>query len=423
MTGSPKRIVLATIGSLGDLHPCLALALALRERGHHPVVATTEVYRSKVCGLGLEFHPMRPEFDAEDPSLLRKVMDMRRGPEFLLRRLILPALRGTYEDLAAVAAAADLLIAGEIVFAAPLVAEKLRIPWVSAILSPFSFYSAEDPPVSPFAPSLEFVTGAGRGVHWAILQAARLATRHWWTPVRRLRRELGLGEGRNPLFDDKFSRDLTLAMFSPVFAASQRDWPAGTAQTGFVYYDSGLDRAALSVEIEAFLAAGEPPIVFTLGSSAVHDPQGFFETSAEAAELLGRRAVLLVGDKPPPRKLSDRVLAAPYAPFSEIFPRAVTIVHQGGVGTTAQGLRAGRPTLIMPCGFDQPDNAARVRRLGAGLTISRGRYTARTAARLLERLLSVPSYAANAAEIGRKLRLEDGAGAACDSIEQLLRLR
>src|SRR5271156_2251300 len=125
MLGRLKRILLATIGSLGDLHPMLALALALRDRGHQPVVASTEVYRAKVEGLGLEFHPLRPQIAAPDPRIMRDLMHMQRGPEFLLCQLILPALKGTYEDLAAVASGTDLLIAGEIVFAAPLVAEKL----------------------------------------------------------------------------------------------------------------------------------------------------------------------------------------------------------------------------------------------------------------------------------------------------------
>jgi UDP:flavonoid glycosyltransferase YjiC (YdhE family) len=420
MIGRSARIVLATIGSLGDLHPCLALALALRERGHIPVVASTEVYRAKVGGLGLEFRPIRPDFDSEDPDLIRKVMDMRRGPEFLLRGLILPALRDTFEDLAAICEGADLLIAGEIVFAAPLVAEKLRMPWVSAILSPFSFLSAHDPVVSPLAPSLGFLTSAGWLVNRAILQSARIGTLSWWAPVRRLRRELGLGAGRNPLFHDKFSDDLTLAMFSRELARPQPDWPAKTVQTGFVYYDSGEAQAGLAPEIVAFLEAGEAPIVFTLGSTAVHDPRGFFEASAEAAGILGRRAVLLTGDNAPRMRLSPDAIAAPYAPFSEIFPRAAAIVHQGGVGTTAQALRSGRPSLIMPCGFDQPDNGARVRRLGAGSTISRKRYGAKTAARALDRLLTLPGYTSNAERIAHRLRSEDGAGAACEAIERLL---
>jgi UDP:flavonoid glycosyltransferase YjiC (YdhE family) len=420
MAPKPKRILLATIGSLGDLHPCIALAQALRERGHRPFLASTEVYRAKVEALGFEFHSLRPDFSAANPALIRNVMHMRRGPEFLLCKLILPALRDTYLDLAAAAKTADLILAGEIVFAAPLVAEALQMPWVAAILSPFSFFSAFDPPVSPMAPALTALRNAGPGVNRAILNVARLATYPWWKPVRRLRRELGLSQGGNALFDDKFSRDLTLALFSPELARPQSDWPPNTVQTGFVYYDQGDGRAGLPPQLSEFLAAGEPPIAFTLGSTAVHDPRGFFEQSAEAARMLGKRAVFLTGDHPPSIGDPAQAIAVPYAPHSELFPRVAAVVHQGGVGTTAQTLRAGRPALIMPCGFDQPDNAARVERLGAGITLSRSRYNARTAARALEKLLGTPNYASTAEAVGRSLLAENGLEAACDAIEKLL---
>jgi rhamnosyltransferase subunit B len=417
---SSKRILLATIGSLGDLHPMLALAIGLRERGHQVSIASTEIYRAKVEALGFAFHAMRPDIPARDPVLMETLMDMRKGPEFLLRRLILSALRDTYTDLVEAARGADLMITGEIVFAAPLVAEKLKMPWVSAMLSPFSFYSAYDPSVSPLAPSLDFLYRAGPRVNRAFLALGRIATNHWWKPVRELRRELGLSAGRNPLFHDKFSRDLTLAMFAPEMARPQPDWPSNTVQTGYVYFDRGEGLSGLAPELTDFLDAGEPPIVFTLGSSAVHDPRGFFEASAQAATLLGRRAVLLMGDNPPLGGLSRDVIAWPYAPFSELFPRAAVVVHQGGSGTTAQALRAGKPALIMPCGFDQPDNGARVQRIGAGLTLSRERYSATTAAKALGRLLGDPIYFEKAARIGEIFRGVDGVGLACDVVESLL---
>jgi rhamnosyltransferase subunit B len=421
MSIPPKRILLATIGSLGDLHPCLALAIGLRKRGHQAVIASTELYRAKVEKLGLEYRPLRPHTGANDPEIMRVLMDMRRGPEFLLRQLILPALPDTYEDLLAAAAGADLMIAGEIVFAAPLVAEKLQLPWVSEILSPFSFYSAYDPPVSPYAPSLAFLYHAGWRVNRAIIQLSRMALRSWWEPVRRLRRELGLKPGGDPLFTDKFSAELILALFSPEIAPPQADWPADTVQPGYVFYDQDEAQSGLPPELEAFLQEGEAPIVFTLGSSAVHDPRGFFfEESVKAAKILGRRAVFLIGQNPPPANLSSSGIAVPYAPFSELFPRAAVVVHQGGSGTTAQALRAGHPTLIMPCGFDQPDNAARVKRIGAGLTISRNRYNAQTAAKTLRRLLTDPSYAENAKRTAHQLEREDGLRGACDAIEKLL---
>jgi rhamnosyltransferase subunit B len=420
MSTPPKRILLATIGSLGDLHPCLALALGLRERGHQAIIASTELYRAKVEGLGFEFHALRPDIGAKDPEIIGVLMDMRRGPAFLLRRMILPAIADTYEDLLAAASSADLIIAGEIVFAAPLVAEKLSLPWVLALLSPFSFYSAYDPPVSPYAPSLAFLYKINRRLNRGFIELSRIALRQWWEPVYSLRRELGLRPGGDPLFQDKFSADLILALISRAIALPQPDWPRNTVQPGYVFYDQDEAQSGLPAELEEFLQAGEAPIVFTLGSTAVHAPQTFFDQSAKAAKILNRRAVFLMGENPPPAEMKGDSIAVPYAPFSELFPRAAVVVHQGGSGTTAQALRAGHPTLIMPCGFDQPDNAARVKRIGAGLTVSRNRYDAQTAAKTLRRLLTDPGYAENAARIARQLEREDGLCGACDAIEQLL---
>jgi rhamnosyltransferase subunit B len=147
-----KRIVIATIGSLGDLHPCLALALELMRRGHQVTVATTPYYKPKVEALGIHFRAIRPDWDPTNPDLIRKCEDLKSSLEVLYRNIILPELKGTYEDLLLAARDADLMIAGEVVYAAPLVAEKLALRWVSAILSPLSFFSSFDPSVTVNAP-------------------------------------------------------------------------------------------------------------------------------------------------------------------------------------------------------------------------------------------------------------------------------
>jgi UDP:flavonoid glycosyltransferase YjiC (YdhE family) len=176
-------------------------------------------------------------------------------------------------------------------------------------------------------------------------------------------------------------------------------------------------------ELVRFLDDGPPPLVFTLGSSAVMDAGRFYEHSAAAAKLLGRRAVLLVGTDTGnrPAALPAGVAAFDYAPFSELFPRAAAIVHQGGVGTTGQAMRAGRPMLVMPYAHDQFDNAGRVARLGIARTISRHRYSPIRAATELRPLLADPRYAQRAAEVGEQVRQEDGVRAACDVLEEFLR--
>jgi len=415
-----KRVVIATIGSLGDLHPCVALALELQRRGHRVTVVSTEFYRARVEELGIGFQAIRPNWDPTDPEMIRQCEDLKRGPEVLFRRWILPELRGTYDDLLSAAADADLMIAGELVFAAPLVAEKLRQRWVSAILSPCSFLSAHDPSVLVNVPGLIQLRKAGWPVYRAALNVCRMATRHWWNPVRRLRRELGLRVDCDPLFRDKFSPDLVLALFSRLLAQPQPDWPAQTVQPGFVYYDRQKEGADSFPELSAFLAKGDSPIVFTLGSTAVHNPGDFYEVSVGAASLLGRRAVLLGVNAAATANLPG-ILALPYAPYSQIFPHAAVIVHQGGSGTTGQALRAGRPALIVPYGWDQPDNGARMQRLGTGLCLARSAYSAGTAASALQRLLEDSRFAARAAEVGSRLREEDGLTLACDAIASILK--
>ncbi|WP_460200010.1 glycosyltransferase [Scytonema sp. NUACC21] len=246
-------------------------------------------------------------------------------------------------------------------------------------------------------------------------------SKSWAEPVHQFRRELGLPAlTGNPFIDDKFSPYLVLALFSPVLAKPQPDWAYNTIMTGFTFYDGSSDKTELMPELKQFLDAGEPPIVFTLGSAAVMSPGNFYLESIKAAKHLNRRAVLLIGKNQPPENLSKDILALSYVPYSQIFPHACAIVHQGGIGTTAQALRAGRPSLVMPYSHDQPDNAARVERLGTARTILRKQYSASRAVKELHELLENPKYAAASTEIGCIVRAENGVRVACDAIEQHL---
>jgi rhamnosyltransferase subunit B len=204
-----------------------------------------------------------------------------------------------------------------------------------------------------------------------------------------------------------------------VLATPQPDWPPEVVTTGFAFYD-GTESQPLPPQLAAFLDSGDPPLVFTLGSAAVNSPGQFYSESLQAAVAVNRRAVLLMGNNPLPQNLPANIFACDYVPYAKIFPRACAIVHQGGIGTTAQALRAGRPTLIMPYSHDQPDNAARVERLGTSRTIQRQHYTATRVARELRELLSNPGYGTKAMQIGQIVQAEQGVTMACDVIEHLL---
>src|SRR6185503_15916918 len=143
-----------------------------------------------------------------------------------------------------------------------------------------------------------------------------------------------------------------------------------------------------------------PPIVFTLGSSAVWVARDFFHESIEAAKHLGRRAVLLIGDERNlPEALPEGIIAVDYAPYQSILPRACAVVHHGGVGTTSQALLAGIPTLIVPFAFDQSDNAEHARKVGSSRTLYRNNYRASRVANELNELLTNPAYARRALEV------------------------
>ena len=412
----PRHIVFATIGSLGDLHPMMALATELQARGHKATIATSGFYRHKVESSGIGFHPIRPDLSPDDKALLQRAMELKSGPEFLIRDVILPHLRDMYDDLAAIAQHADMLIAGEVVFAAPLVAEKLRLQWASAILSPCSFLSIHDPSVISQLPFSRQLFHAGSIVQRVIAGLGAWITRDWATPIQKLRAELGLARLQQPIFMAKYSPYFNLAMFSPAFAKPQSDWPVNTQQTGFIFYEQRAD--GLPAALVDFLKAGDPPLLFTLGSAAVQVAGDFYEVSATISRQLGRRAILLVGENAPPVDLPTDILAVDYLPYDQIFPHVACVVHQGGIGTTAQALQAGYPQLVMPFSYDQPDNAARVERMGAGLVIEKKHYSADLAAKKLNTLLTNPRFASRAKELAGLLAKEDGLHQACDVIEK-----
>jgi len=419
------RIVLSNIGTYGDTNPLIALALELKRRGHTPVMAVPEVYRAKIAPLGLEFHAIRPDIDPTNNVLVEMVYDIKHGTEHGLRDFLFPSLRQTYDDLLDAAtkpARADLLLIGELNYAGPIVAEVTRIPWASYVLAPLSFFSAFDPPVLPPYPRLAKADKKVPGFGRVIKRVARFVSRKWPEPIYELRRELGLPRGSNPLFDAKHSPQLVLALFSRVLGIAQKDWPANTLVAGFAYYDADAGNAKLPPHLEKFVASGEAPIVFTLGSAAVLAAGNFYEVSAKAAMELGKRAVLLIGTDPRNKlkeNLPASICVAEYAPYSELFSRASLVVHQGGVGTVAQCLRAGKPMLIMPYSHDQPDNARRMKRLGVAQVIQKASYTAKNVTRKLRTMLDDPKLAEKARAVADQLQGEDGVKTACDALEAL----
>lgn len=418
------RIVLATFGSFGDIHPYMAIALELKARGHRPVIATTDRYRDKITAAGIEFHAVRPDASifGDECELLRRVMDSANGSEYVIRQLMLPNLRDAYADTLAAARDADLLVSHPLSYAVPIIAEQLRKPWVASILQPMMFLSAYDPPIMPRGQFLAPLYRRSRWLAGCLFQLAHWMMRTWRRPIDELRRDAGLPpRAANPFLEGQFSPYANLALFSRMLGAPQPDWPPKTTVAGFCFYDQQEHGRGMPSELKAFLDAGPPPVVFTLGTSAVMVAGDFYRESLRAAQELRRRAVFLIGDDERNQlgPLPDGMIAVNYAPYSELFPRAAAIVHQGGAGTTGQAMRAGKPMVVVPFAHDQPDHAARLKRLGVSETVPRHACTARRLTEALRRVLSDARYAEKAANVGAEVRRETGVTAACDTLESI----
>lgn len=426
---SGQRIVLATMGSYGDVHPFVAVAQALQRHGLAPAIATMAEHGPRIEAAGVAFHAVRPsiaDLTGGDPAAEAKMTAdfTRGGSRYLIDHAIAPWLGRTLADVEALTADASLVIASSFAVGARIAAERQALPLVTVLLSPMLHMSAHEPIYSPEAPWLAgFQRWFGPRPTRAVLNLgkARLLRQH--RAISRFRTGIGLPPlAGDALVSDAMRADLVAGLYSPAIGPLPPDAVPQAHVLGFTFFDGA---EPVPPALVAFLNAGTPPIVFSLGSFAAFHGKRFYDESAQAARALGRRAVLLVapGEE---AEVTARVGAgadvhvAGYVPHSRVFPRAAAIVHHGGIGTVGQALRAGRPQLVCPFWGDQFDNAERVRRLGVGLRLDHRRYSATRAAAALTSLLDDPATADRARTVGLAVAQEDGAAALAARIAAML---
>jgi rhamnosyltransferase subunit B len=406
----------------------IAIGLELKKRGHEVVFATSQVYHRRLANLGFSPRSLRPDtLRPDDTETLSRLMDLRDGPSRLFRDFIFPDIKNSYEDISLLAQGVDAILVGELAYAGQIAGDKMHIPWAFLALSPGGFFSAYDMPLAPGYEHFEAFHTLSPHLNRLLIEIFKRLCSEWTRPYHDLRREVGLPQQGNPIFNDKYSPYLVLAAFSSVLGQSQKDWPESTVITGFAYHDSVPDLFDANdggqsnrQKLEAFLSSGEPPVVFTLGSAAMFVPGDFYHESLQAAKLLNKRAIFLMGQNPLFNDLPQSMIAFDYIPYQEIFPHASVIVHHGGIGTSAQALRAGRPTVVVPYSNDQPDNARRLKKLGTSVTVSRKNYKARKIADVLKQVLSDESIKSKALSIKLLMQDDSGASRAADELESMI---
>ncbi len=431
MRAALPKILLATFGSLGDLHPFIALGRALQREGFAIVLATSSNYRQLVEEQGLGFVAVAPDLD---DLMSRLGLDLgglaRRMSEddgFLFQRIIFPYLRTAYDQLLAESEDVAGIVAHSLAFSAHAVAEKRGLPLVVVTLSPMLLYSAYDPPLGARSPFVAEPKGRLALVYNRALLGllARLAAL-WAMPLSQFRRGLSLPvTGPFALFRGAPLGVTTIALHSSLLAPPRPDHSPALLIAGHSFHDSSSQMEEREASaLDAFLAQGAAPLVFTLGSFVAHGHEEHYRACMEAAGRLGARAVILahVEDLALLRASAPAdVHVAPYVPHSQLFPRALVVAHHGGIGTSGQALRAGKPQLVTPFLGDQEDNAARLARIGVARVVPGREISPDRLARELRALLDTPLYAQRSKEVGVVVTQEDGAAVAAERIAQIIR--
>jgi len=377
------KFLLLPIGSHGDVHPYAALGRELARRGHHVVVATNEVFRPLIERLGLHFVQQGTAKEYREILQSSAIWHRTQGPPWLFKMLVDKPLQDVYRIVSAHRDA--VVVAPAMAFAARIAQEKLGISLVTIHLAPSSLRSVTDPPILPGMPITAWMPLWMRSaLFWLgdVLVIDRIAA----GPINVFRKELGLPPVRRILDQWWNSPQRIIGMFPDWFARA-RDWPQQIRLTGFPLFDERDDHM-LPADVAAFLEAGSPPVVFTPGSANAQ-AGAFFRAALDACERLRQRGLFLtLHEEQLPTPLPENIKHVRYAPFSQVVPRAAAFVHHGGIGTLSQGLAAGVPQLIMPLGFDQPDNAARVETLGVARSLSPSHFTGANVAQKLSELLT-----------------------------------
>lgn len=414
-------IVLSSLGSRGDCHPLLALALRLRDHGHRVRFAVPASFADETRTAGFETITLAGDLYAAMAPVEQALYG--GGSTFAQFRLIiehdvLPHLAARVAQLKGACADADLLVASGQHIPAAIVADLTGIAWASVLFSPLSVPSAH---IEPIPHQLPIPAGLQRHLtRLSWMAGAALLSSVADEPVNAYRATLGLSPRREQLLLGACSDRLVALAASPALVAPPPDWPPHVQMTGFCFWDAPANWS--DPALDAFCDTDQPLVAISAGSMAPSVPtafRAFYRDSVAAARVAGARA-LVIGAAPDPDLIGDDVFVTPYAPFSVVYPRCQVVINHGGIGSIAQALRAGVPLLMVPWGLDQAYNANVVARQGAGRVITARSYAARRATDALVELLRDSTSRGHSQRLGLQIAHEDGAATLTETVQHLL---
>jgi UDP:flavonoid glycosyltransferase YjiC (YdhE family) len=411
------NVILVALGSHGDVHPFVGIGMELLRRGHRVKVIAYSHFEQLIADAGLELVSCgtAEEFKriASDPRAWKRFGGMQTILAFVAM-LIEPIYRLIAQNHVE---GETVVAASSLALGARVAQDHLKITTASVHLQPSMLFSAIDPPYLQGTFMPRWMPAWGKRAQYSLAEILVL-DRILAPTLNAFRKELGL-EPVNRIFGRyAHSPQRVIGMFPRWFAPPAPDWPSQVRLTGFPLFDErGITK--LSDDLLRFLDEGDPPIAFTPGS-AMWQGHRFFEESARACALLGRRGLLLTRHLDHlPKTLPSGVRHVDFAPFSELLPRCAALVHHGGIGTSSQALAAGIPQLVVPHAHDQPDNAARLGRLGVARTLEAARYRQRKIVPMLRELLENSEVRDRCAKTAKRFSNVNAISDTCDLLEQL----
>ena len=413
-----SHILLLPFGTSGSIFPFIWLGRMLLARGHRVTMIASAVYQQTAESVGIGFFPPAPDVL---PLMLADAGLWRPGSNkqvaFTYAGEAIGPCAEAIDRVIRELGKPDLMLAPMISFGARIAREKHGISLITVHFYPAAMMSADDVPL--VLPGFRFLRMLPLPLRKFILSLPSPYDRFAMPAVVAACAVHGVRPPTRLWKPWHHSPDGVLALFPSWYGRVEKDHPDNTLQWDFPLEDMAQQRG-MEQDLERFLTAGERPILFTAGTGQYH-AAGFFKIAVRMVSELGCRAVFLTAKTEQlPKDLPASIFVSAYAPFSLLLPRAAVMVHHGGIGTVAQCLAAGIPQIVVHMSLDQPDNAARVERLGAGLSLGIARLTAERLLPLLKRCLEDGTIRENALQHARHLRQRQPVAGLLDWLEQAM---
>ncbi len=420
------KVLISCYGTLGDVQPYVALAIGLKSKGHEVTIATSSRFESFIKGENLNFIPLDDE--------LLKIIETSDGKELLektnsffqvikqgikLKKKVDPLNAALMKEnwQAAKKFSPDLILYHPKAISAPHIAERLGIKAILATPIPFFF------PTTSFSliniPLIDRLPFFNQLSFYFIKKITEVSIKKY---VDQFRMEIGLPKWNNLdlIKNNKGQSVNCLHLFSETFLPKPTDWPQNAFVSGYCFLEQNHNWKP-SNELQTFLSSGPPPIYVGFGSMMTNNTKGLTDIVIEAIEKSGSRAILATGwGGLQTGHISKNILNIDQAPHSWLFPRVSAVIHHGGAGTTAAGLRAGKPSLVIPFFGDQPFWGRQVYKKGLGpQPIKANKLNVRKLTVAIAELTTNTEMALKAKAIGEQMKQEDGIKNAISIIEEL----